>query len=168
MDVFEAIGSRRSVRKYEAREVEEENLGKVLEAGRSAPTAKNLQPFRFWAIKTADHVPAIQKLYRGAWLLEAPFVLAVASNPATAWKRSFDGKNSSDIDAAIAMDHMVLAATALGLGTCWICAFDPTAARELLNLEPGWEPIAFTPLGYPAERPEPRLRKLMEELLIRL
>jgi nitroreductase len=76
-----------------------------------------------------------------------------------------DGKNYSDVDVAIAMDHLILAATELGLGTCWIAAFDPAAAREVLGLPEGVEPIAFTPLGYPAEQPGPKARKPLDELV---
>jgi nitroreductase len=86
--------------------------------------------------------------------------------PGSAWKRR-DGKNYADIDATIAMEHIVLAATALGLGSCWIGAFDPVAAREILELEPGWEPLVFTPIGYPAESPNARPRKSPADLVIR-
>ena len=70
--------------------------------------------------------------------------------PNKAWVRS-DGKNYSDVDVAIAMDHLVLAATDVGLGSCWIAAFDPASAREVLGLPDSVEPIAFTPLGYAAD-----------------
>jgi nitroreductase len=76
-----------------------------------------------------------------------------------------DNKNYSEVDVTIAMDHLVLAATDLGLGTCWIAAFDPVAAREALGLPNGVEPIAFTPLGYPADQPRPKKRKALSELV---
>jgi nitroreductase len=76
-----------------------------------------------------------------------------------------DGKNYNDVDLAIAMDHLVLAAANLGLGTCWIAAFDPAAAREVMGLPEGVEPVAFTPLGYPADYPGPKERKPLEELV---
>jgi len=69
------------------------------------------------------------------------------------------------VDVTIAMDHLILAATAEGLGTCWIGAFDPVAAREVLGLPAGVEPIAFTPLGYPADSPQPKRRKKLEQII---
>jgi nitroreductase len=76
-----------------------------------------------------------------------------------------DGKNYNDVDVAIVMDHLILAATDLGLGTCWIGAFDPDAAREVLGLPEGVEPVAFTPLGYPADEPRPKRRVALSELV---
>jgi nitroreductase len=76
-----------------------------------------------------------------------------------------DGKNYNDVDVAIVMDHLILAAADLGLGTCWIAAFDPDAAREVLSLPEGVEPIAFTPLGYPADTARPKKRKPLEKLV---
>jgi nitroreductase len=76
-----------------------------------------------------------------------------------------DGKVYTDVDAAIAMDHLILAATDQGLGTCWIAAFDPAAAREVLGLPEGVEPIAFTPLGYAADQPRSKQRKPRSDLV---
>jgi len=85
--------------------------------------------------------------------------------PAEGWVRK-DGKNHADIDAAIVMDHIVMQAADLGLGTCWVCAFDVAAAREVLHLPEGVEPIAFTPLGWPADEAMPRVRKALADLLL--
>jgi len=76
-----------------------------------------------------------------------------------------DGKSYADVDVAIAMDHLILAATNEGLGTCWIGAFDPVAAREVLGLPEGVEPVAFSPLGYPADMPGPKRRKRLEQIV---
>jgi len=84
--------------------------------------------------------------------------------PEQAWSRR-DGVNYAVVDAAIAMDHLILAAADLGLGTCWIAAFDPTAAREVLQLPAEVEPIAFTPLGYPADTPGAKKRKPVADLV---
>lgn len=167
MDFFEVIESRRSVRAYEARPVEEEKLGAVLEAGRIAPTAHDNQPFRVLVVPTAGRKEELVRVYRQPWFSEAPLVLAVCAVATEAWVRR-DGKSYADVDAAIVMDHLILAATALGLGTCWIGAFDAAAAREVLGLEQGWEPVALTPLGYARESPSPRPRKRLEDLVVRL
>ena len=75
------------------------------------------------------------------------------------------GKSYGDVDVAIVMDHLILSAASLGLGTCWIGAFDPDAAREVLALPDGVEPVAFTPLGYPADQPRPKKQKAVSELV---
>ena len=77
-----------------------------------------------------------------------------------------DQKSYADVDAAIVMDHMILAATALDLGTCWIGAFDSKAAREVLGLDDTLEPVVFTPLGYPREAPVHRDKKVLADLVI--
>ncbi len=91
-------------------------------------------------------------------------ILCACGLPAENWVRR-DAKNYNDVDVAIVMDHLILAAADLGLGTCWIGAFDPAAAREVLALPLGVEPIAFTPLGYPADQPKPKKRKPISELV---
>jgi nitroreductase len=165
MDLFDGISSRRSVRAYKGDPVEDEKLRLVLGAALSAPTACNIQPFRIVVARTAGREAGLKRIYAKDWFVAAPLVVLVCSVPAAAWSRR-DGKNYADVDATIAMDHLVLAATALGLGTCWVAAFDPAAAREVLRLEEGWEPIAFTPLGYPGEAPAPRPRKALGELVV--
>jgi nitroreductase len=167
MDYFECIAARRSVRAFRHDPVEDEKLERILEAARSAPTACDYQPFRLLALRTAGREAELSKIYGRPWFVEAPLVLLVCSVPSEAWSRK-DGKSYCDVDATIAMDHLVLAATALGLGTCWVGAFDPKLAKELLSLENGWEPLAFTPLGYPAESPAARPRKPLGELAFRL
>jgi nitroreductase len=166
MDFFDVIESRRSVRSYKSDPVEEEKLVKILEAARIAPTACNLQPFRVLVIRNPGREAQLRKIYDKVWFATAPLVLLVCALPGSAWSRR-DGKNYADVDAAIAMDHIVLAARALGLGSCWIGAFDPKAAREILNLEPSWEPLAFTPIGYPSEMPEARPRKSEGDIVVR-
>lgn len=164
MDFRELIAARYSVRAYRPDPVEEEKLQAVLEAARLAPTAANRQPFQVIVIHTAGRERELQRIYAAAWFAQAPLVLAVCTLPDQAWTRR-DGKNYGDVDAAIVMDHIILAATELGLGTCWIAAFDPEAARAVLGLPEGVEPIVFTPLGYPAERPRPKKRKDLAELV---
>jgi nitroreductase len=166
MDFLELVSSRRSIRAYRQDPVEEEKLAAVLEAGLAAPTACDLQPFRVLVVPTGGREAELRKVYGQPWFVAAPLVLAICALPGEAWCRR-DRKNYADVDAAIAMDHMILAATALGLGSCWIGAFDPAAAREVLGLEPGWELLAMTPLGYAAESPAPRPRKALAKLVIR-
>jgi len=164
MNFNELINKRYSVRSYKTEPVEEEKLVQVLNAARLAPTAVNRQPFQLVVIHTAGREAELKRIYGKEWLSQAPVVICVCSVPSQAWSR-MDNKNYNQVDAAIAMDHLILAATDLGLGTCWVAAFDPAAAREILRLPEGVEPIAFTPIGYPADQPKEKKRKGLSELV---
>jgi nitroreductase len=165
MEYFEAIEKRYSVRSYKPDTVEQEKLDKILEAARLAPTACNLQAFKIIVIRTDGHQEDLRKIYNKAWFAEAPYVLCVCSIPEKSWVRQ-DHKNYGYVDAAIVMDHIIYAATALGLGTCWIGAFDVDAAKRVLGLEDGLEPVAFTPIGYAQHKDSKRVRKPIDELVI--
>ena len=164
MEFAELIKKRYSVRAYKADAVEEDKLQQVLEAARLAPTAANRQPFRIVVVHTAGREAELRRIYDRGWFVQAPLLLCACGIPAQTWSRC-DGKNYNDVDVTIAMDHLVLAATDLGLGTCWVAAFNPAAARQVLGLPDGVEPIAFTPLGYPADQPRPKERKALSELV---
>jgi len=164
MEFREVIRRRYSARAYKPDPVEEGKLEAVLEAARLAPTAANRQPVQFIVIHPQGKEAELRRIYRPEWFWKAPLVIGVCAIPSQAWSR-MDGKNYADVDATIAMDHLILAATDVGLGTCWIGAFDPAAAREVLGLPEGVEPVAFTPLGYPADEPKPKQRKAISELV---
>lgn len=164
MDVFETIVARHSVRAYKPDPVDDDVLGRVLEAARRAPTAANRQPFRIIVIHTRGREEELARVYGRPWFTQAPLVLAVIAVPDEAWHRS-DGKPYDVVDATIAMDHLILAATALGLGTCWVAAFNSEAARNVLGLPDDVEPVAFTPLGYPDESPTGTDRRPLGELV---
>ncbi len=164
MDFGELINKRYSVRAYKSTPVEDDKLQKVLNAARLAPTAANRQPFQFIVIHTAGREGELKRIYKSDWFAKAPLVICACAVSGQAWTR-MDNKNYSEVDVTIAMDHLILAATDLGLGTCWIAAFDPKAAREVLRLPEGVEPIAFTPLGYPADRPGAKKRKQLSEMV---
>lgn len=165
MDFQDLMRKRYSVRSYESKAVPKDVLSGVLEAGRLAPTAANRQAFRIIVINTEKAKDKLLEIYRSEWFVQAPLVLGVVSLPQENWIRR-DGKNYADVDAAIVMDHMILAAADLGLGTCWIGAFDPDKTRSLLSLPEGSEPVAFTPLGYPADEASEKKRKNLEELVV--
>ena len=164
MEFSELVQKRYSVRAYRPVPVEEDRLHQVLEAARLAPSASNRQPFKIIVIRTAGRETELRRIYDKNWFVQAPLIIAACGIPAQNWIRR-DGKNYNDVDVTIAMDHLILAAASLGLGTCWIAAFDPAAAREVLRLPAGVEPIAFTPLGYPADTPRPKERKALSELV---
>jgi len=165
MSFQELIRKRYSVRAYASRPVEEEKLARVLEAARLAPTACNFQPFRIIIIQTKGREEELGRIYGKKWFVQAPLVLAVCALPAESWVRKHDGWNSAEVDATIAMDYLILAAAEEGLGTCWIAAFDPKAAREVLGLPADVVPVAFTPLGYPADSPSPKKRRPTTDLV---
>jgi nitroreductase len=163
---FLTLAERRySVRAYRPDLVEDEKLETVLEAARLAPTAANRQPVRVLVLRTEGRQAELQRIYGREWFVAAPYVLCVCGVAAEAWVRSYDDKSYLAVDAAIVMDHMVMAATSLGLGTCWIAAFDPEAAREVLSLPEGVIPILFSPLGYPADQPGAKRRKARADLV---
>ncbi len=160
------IRNRYSVRAYKPDPVPDDLLAQVLEAGRLAPTAANKQPFRVIVIHTAGRAAELRRIYQREWFTQAPLILCVCTVRAEAWQRTmYDGKSHADVDATIVMDHMILAAAELGLGTCWIAAFNPAAAREILALPPEVEPVLFTPLGFPADELRPKERRPLAELV---
>jgi nitroreductase len=164
MEFSELIVKRYSVRAYKDTPVEEEKLNQVLNAARLAPSAANRQPFQIIVIRTKGREAELKRIYGADWFVQPPLVLCICAVRRQAWVRN-DGKNHAEIDATIAMDHLILRAADLGLGTCWICAFDPDAAREVLGLPDGIEPVAFTPLGYPKDALKQKLRKPLDELV---
>jgi nitroreductase len=165
VEFSELIKSRYSVRAYKPDPIADDKLQQVLEAARLAPTAANRQPFRIIVIRTEGRAADLQRIYPREWFTQPPIVLCVCGVPAEGWVRGYDDKNYTYVDVAIAMDHLILAAANLGLGTCWIAAFDPAAAREVLGLPDGVEPVVFTPLGYPADEPRPKVRKPLSDLV---
>ena len=164
MEFFELIQKRYSVRAYKSTPVEKEKLQKVLEAALLAPTAANKQAFEFIVIPTRGREAELRRIYGREWFTQAPLVVCACARTSEAWTRR-DGKNYAEVDTTIAMDHLILAAADLGLGTCWIAAFDPAAAREILGLPAQVEPVAFTPLGYPADEWKPKKRKSLADLV---
>lgn len=164
MDFSKLIRERYSVRAYKPDPIEEEKLERVLEAARLAPTAANRQPFQLVVIHTEGREEELSDVYGKDWFVQPPLVICACGLPERAWTRR-DGKSYVDVDVAIVMDHLILAASDEGLGTCWVGAFDPDAARRVLGLPEEVEPIAFTPLGYPADEPGPKKRRSLDELV---
>ena len=165
MEYSELIAARYSVRAYRLDPVEDEKLRSVLEAARLAPTAANRQPIQLVVIRTAGHEEEIGRIYHRPWFAQAPLVIAVCAISSQAWVRESDRFNARLIDAAIVADHLILAAANLGLGTCWVAAFNVDAARSVLRLPTEAEPVIFTPLGYPADLPGPKIRKPLANLV---
>lgn len=164
MDVMTAIRTRRSIRTWADRPVEEEKLRLVLEAGRLAPSASNRQEWRFVVVRDPGTrrklaVAANDQAFVG----EAPVVVAACStNPLRVMSC---GVPAHAVDLAIAVDHMTLKAAEEGLGTCWIGAFHQEEVRDILGIPQQAKVVALFPLGYPAEQPQPRPRKPFEDVV---
>jgi nitroreductase len=154
MNFLELAKSRFSVRKYKPDPVSDADLNYVLEAGRIAPSAVNYQPWHFLVLREKESLETIHQTYHREWFKEATVVIVLLGDHNLGWKRA-DGKDHTDIDIAIAADHMTLAATDKGLGTCWICNFDKKKMIELFDLPEHLEPIVFLPLGYPDLQSDP-------------
>ena len=167
MDFTSLSAERYSLRKFSDRPVEAEKLALILEAGRNAPTAHNLQPQRIFVLQSPE---ALEKIDGCTGChFHPPMMLVVAYDAKEAWNREDDGKNHGEIDAALATGQMMLQAAELGLGTTYVGMFDPTKVLAAFPQMAGLTPIALLPLGYPAEGAHPsRLhgsRKPLEELV---
>jgi nitroreductase len=165
VDIFEVVKKRRSIRKYQMRPVENEKLNRVLEAARLGPSAGNMQPCYFIVVTRLEAKQGLMAVYKAEWFVNAPVIIVVCANPKEAWRRD-DGEEYWKVDAAIAMQNLVLAATELGLGTCWIAIFDEKATKKALNIPKDIRVVAMTPLGYPDEQKDPTNdRKPLEKIV---
>jgi nitroreductase len=165
MEYSKLIANRYSVRAYRPDSVEDEKLRRVLEAACLAPTASNRQPFQIIVVHTQGRENELRRVYHQPWFVQAPLILCAVGLPRESWVRSADKRRYLDVDVAIVMDHLILEAANQGLGTCWIAAFNAKAAREALRLPDEVEPLIFTPLGYPADTPGPKVRKPLDSLV---
>lgn len=166
MDLKELIAGRYSVRAYLPIDVEKEKLEYILECGRLAPSAANRQPWIFYVVTAPDAKQKVWESYPKEWLKNIPVYIVVCKNVEEAWRSSFDGKDSGDIDAAIAAEHICLAAAEQGLGACWICHFDPGKLTSALNLPANQEPVVIFSVGYTdaekSKMPEKKRKSLSE------
>lgn len=167
MKFIDIAKQRSAVRKYTDKKVEKEKLDQILEAAHVAPTAGNRQPVRLIVVDDEQGLSVIGQS-TNAYL--APLAIIVCSDHDKAWTRSFDNKKTTDIDASILTDHMMLQATELGLGTVWICKFDPDIIRKGFKLPDNLEPVNILAIGYADSKPadperHEKTRITLEELL---
>ena len=149
MEYFDLISGRESVRDYDSnKKVEKSILTKIANAGRLAPSAANRQPWKFLIISSAEMLKKVRPCYLKEWFKQAPHILIAVGDNTKSWTRKTDNYNFVETDLAIAMDHMILAAEAEGVGTCWISAFDNTILREALQLANNEVVYSITPLGF--------------------
>ena len=168
MEVFEAIKGRRSIRAFQNRDIPPEMVDRLIDAARWAPSAGNIQPWEFIIVREPE---TRRKLAKAAleqtFIEEAPVVIVVCADE----NRSSQGYGTRGKtlyclqDTAAATQNIHLAAYALGLGTCWVGAFREDEAKKILNIPSGVRPVAIIPVGYPAEKPQPRNRRPINQII---
>jgi nitroreductase len=165
MQLDQLITSRFSVRTFNNDKVDKSIILEILEAAHMAPSAVNYQPWHFIVISEKEDLNSLHEVYHREWFKEAPVCIVVCADHSLSWKRKSDGKDFGDVDAAIAIDHLVLKATDLGLGTCWVCNFNVELTRQKLDIPDHIEPIAIIPIGYTTSRAPGKLRKDLSEMI---
>lgn len=165
-DFLELTKKRFSARSYKQDMIEPEKLNYIIECARFAPSAVNYQPWHFIIVKSEKQKQKVRQCYPKEWFADAPVYIIVCVNPSMAWIRKSDGKNHADIDAAIATEHICLAAAELGLGSCWVCNFDSEKFKSSFQLSSEQYPVAIIPLGYVNEYPShSSTRKETDEII---
>lgn len=164
MDVFNAIEKRRSIRKYLTKDVEEYKIDKIIESARIAPSAANRQEWKFVIVKDQDtRTKLVDACHGQKFIAEAPVFIAACSTESE--KVMPCGQYAYTVDLSIALSFMILEATELGLGTCWLGAFNEDDVKSILNIPEEIRLVGLTPVGYPDEDPAPRPRKTLEEIV---
>ncbi len=161
MDLLNLMEKRHSVRAYSNKKVSQEMIDRIVKAGVLAPTACNFQPVKIVVIESDK---SLEKLSSAANFYNAPLVFAVLAKKDEAWHRPFDGMVSDQIDASIVTDHMMLEATELGLGSVWICYFNPEIIKNALDIDNGYEVINLLAVGFEDEKSKvvPKKRKELQ------
>jgi nitroreductase len=172
MNVFEAIEKRRSIRKFKPNIVAKEDLKKILEAGRLAPSGSNRQPWYFIVVNAPETKNALSTAANNQkFIADADTVIIALGDAGTTSSKLPYKLSSSRIshiqDPMIAVEHMILAATALGYGTCWIGAFNEEKIREILKVPENLVVVALLPVGVPDESPPPKSRKAFKEIFFK-
>jgi len=160
MDLFETMRTRKSIRKYKPEPIPEEKLNMIYETAQKAPSVSNRQPWRFIVVQDPKRKKALSEIADQSFLNEAAAIIVATGDPTITpgWYEK---------DTMIATEHMILAATALGYGTCWIGAFDEGAVKRLLKIPKKVKVVALFPIGVSDEKPAPRSRKELSEIIFK-
>ncbi len=169
MDFWQVIEERQSVRNFEAgRDVPPETVQRILGAAIRAPSAGNCQPWHFVVVRSERFKERLAKAaYGQRFVAAAPVVIVVCADPARSARR-YGGRGVQLYclqDTAAATEHILLAVTALGLGACWVGAFDERAASRALDLPSDLRPVAIVPIGFPAAAPRRTSRRGLQEVV---
>ena len=164
MKLLDLVKTRYSCRNYQPTNVEKEKLDYIMECVRFAPSAVNKQPWLFHIVSNEDDKVKLQQCYNRDWFKTAPMYIIASILHDEEWIRS-DGKHHGNIDIAIAVEHLCLAATEQGLATCWVCNFDANLCKELFAIPENEEPAVIIPLGYAADEIKPKNRKAIDAIV---
>ena len=159
MSLIEVVLSRKSIRRYEQKEIPRDVLDKILEAGRQAPSAANKQPWHFIVLTDSKIKRELSKGLFNRFIKDAPVTVVGCAH-----KDLIAGKWSI-VSTTIALQNMVIAAWAMGVGPCWIGDFKEEKVKKLLSIPENWNVVALVSFGYPAEKPHSRKKKSMEEIV---
>ena len=159
MSLIDVVLDRRSIRRYEQKEIPKVILDKILEAGRQAPSAANKQPWHFIVLTDSEIKKELSKGLFNRFIKDAPVAIVGCAH-----KDLIAGKWSS-VSTTIALQNMVVAAWAMGVGSCWIGDFNEEKVKRLLSISESWKIVALISFGYPAEKPQPRKKKPFEEIV---
>jgi len=162
MELMDVIGKRRSIRKYKPDPVPRADIEYILEAARLAPSWANTQCWKFIVVTDAKVKEALA-MAGNAWTAQAPVIIAACADPSKPGTKG--DQQYYMLDIGIAMEHLILAAADRGLGTCWIGAFDESVAKKALGVPDNIRVVATTPLGYPDQSPDPRPRKVLDDIV---
>jgi len=168
MDLFEAVRARRSIRAFSEGDIPDETVEKLIDAARKAPSAGNIQPWEFIIVKNKEtkRKLSIAAGYQ-AFIEEAPIVIVVCADQIRSWRGY--GSRGAELyciqDTAAAIENLLLAACAMDLGACWVGAFYEDKVKDILRIPRGIRPVAIIPIGRPAERPKPRGRRSLNEII---
>lgn len=161
MDFLNLIENRYSCRNFLKKEIEKEKINKILECGRIAPTACNMQPQRILVLNKKD---SLEKLSSVANIYNAPLALIICGDKNNVWIRPFDKKNTLDIDTSIVTTYMMAEAFSLGINSVWICFFEPAQIKNIFNIPDELEVISILALGYSDEK-APSVERYSKERL---
>jgi len=163
---MDLIEKRKSIRSYKPQDVEEEKLNYILQAFRKAPSAKNLQPWKLIIVKDKKKISDLSIACNNqTFLSEAPILIVACAKEDEAYGVMGGYMNSYPVDIALALEHLILAATEKGLGTCWIGAFKEKLVKDLLDVPDNVRVVAITPVGYPATEGRTRGRKPISKIV---
>lgn len=152
MKFTDVVKLRRSVRKFSDRQVENEKIEQILESARMAPSWANKQCWSFIIVKDKEKIELLSKAVGviNIWLKKSPILIVACGDPKLSGIRN--GIEYFTVDVAISMEHLILSAANLGLGSCWIGSFDEDRTKEILEIPDKIRVVAITPIGYPAEK----------------
>jgi nitroreductase len=159
MSLVDVVLNRRSIRRYEPKEIPRDVLDKILEAGRQAPSAANKQPWHFIVLTDSEIKKELSKGMFNRFIKDAPVTIVGCAH------KDMIASKWSIVSTTIALQNMVIAAWAMGIGSCWVGDFSEEKVKKLLNIPESWNIVALVSFGYPAEKPQPRKKKTIEKIV---